>query len=115
MLYDLTELKKYSHGDLEFELDMIQTFIEEAGEYSITIRNLFQKNELSALAAYAHKFKSTADVFQMSELRALLDDIERKCKSLALHDDLLVSLNKLDQMSCQLVDMMNMEKVNYTA
>jgi HPt (histidine-containing phosphotransfer) domain-containing protein len=115
MLYDLSELRKFSRGDLEFELDMIQTFIDEAEEYSGKMRSLYQKNELSGVAAFAHKFKSTADVFLMKELRALLDEIENKSKSFKLSDDLQNLLNSLDQLSLKLIEMMNQEKVKYCA
>jgi HPt (histidine-containing phosphotransfer) domain-containing protein len=113
MLYDLSELKEYSRGDSEFELDMIQTFIDEAAEYKNSIQNSFHNNEISVVATWAHKFKSSVGVFGMIQLRALLDEIEKKCISQACYDDLNNLLGDLDRSVQDLISLMTLEKENY--
>lgn len=113
MEYDLSELRNFSRGDKDFELDMIQTFINECIEYSGLMNQYFNKNDFQGLGSMAHKFKSSASIFKMDRFLGILAEIETTCKSAGDLSGLPETMNNMQGMVVQLVESMNREMENY--
>ena len=115
MLYDLSELRVFSRGDAVFELDMIDTFLEEASEYGETMRKGYASGDYLSVGATAHRFKSSVNLFGMKPLHVILNDIELACKT--GHDASLMSrlMQQFDEMLGPLTQMMLAEKSRYVS
>lgn len=110
MMYDLSLLKTYSKGDADFELDMIQTFLEEAPVYSGEMATFLKARRIKEAGLLAHKFKSSVDIFGMSDLRLLLDDFEKNCSKNIPSEELML---KISLMVEELIVIMYDEKTRY--
>lgn len=93
MMYDLSLLKTYSKGDVDFELDMIQTFLDEAPVYSSEMATFLNEKKIKEAGLLAHKFKSSVDIFGMSDLRLLLDDLEKNCSKNIPSEELMFKIS----------------------
>jgi len=113
MEYDLSELRKFSRGDKDFELDMIQTFINECIEYSDLMNQHYNTNNYQGLGGVAHKFKSSVSIFKMERFLGVLAEIENTCKAAGDHPGLPESMNSMQVMVAQLLESMNREMENY--
>jgi HPt (histidine-containing phosphotransfer) domain-containing protein len=113
MNYDLSELRTFSRGDLAFELDMIETFLEEADEYSQIIREGFRQKDFPIVGSTAHRFKSSVNLFGMKPLNVILNDIELACKT--GQDETLLSrlVGEYNEMINPIIEMMDLEKAKY--
>lgn len=80
MLYDLTELRSYSNGDKEFELDMFQTFLDQTTEFMAQIDGFMDQNNMLEAGKVAHKFKSSVGIFGMESIRRNLELMESSCR-----------------------------------
>ena len=93
MMYDLSLLKTYSKGDADFELDMIQTFLDEAPAYRSEMAQFLKEKKIKEAGLLAHKFKSSVDIFGMSDLRLLLDSFEKNCSQNISSEELMVKIS----------------------
>lgn len=113
MNYDLSDLRKFSRGNYAFELDMIETFLLEADEYTLLIQEGFERNDLIKVGSIAHKFKSSVVIFGMMELHGILDDMEVACKTGNLEILKVQLLPQFEQGIASLTLGMKQEKNNY--
>jgi hypothetical protein len=113
MLYDLSELRLFSRGDATFELDMIETFLEEAADYGRIMREGYAAGDYAIVGATAHRFKSSVNVFGMKPLHVILNDMELASKT--GHDESLMArlMQQFEDMLGPLTRMMLSEKAKY--
>ena len=78
-MIDISVLRDFSGGDKEFELDIVQTYIDESGYYSSLLESNFNNGNLQEVARVAHKLKSSISVFGLAEFHQLLNKLEEKC------------------------------------
>lgn len=79
-MIDQTIFADFTGGDKEFELDLINTFIEESIEYSSLFASYYVEENLDALSKLAHKLKSSTDVFGLTQFRNMLFELEMGSK-----------------------------------
>ena len=85
-MIDISILHDFSRGDKAFELDVIQTYIDESDEFaSLLETNLIQGN-VSEIGRIAHKLKSSISVFGFKEFHQLLNKLEDYCNQQSPHE-----------------------------
>jgi HPt (histidine-containing phosphotransfer) domain-containing protein len=79
---NLSYLESMSMGSQEMINEMIQIFIDQIPEFTNGLKEHLENKDYSALAALAHKAKSSVAVMGMDELAATLKDLELRAKAL---------------------------------
>jgi len=77
---DLTYLESMSMGSQEMINEMIDIFIDQIPEFTEGLKEYLMNKDYAALAALAHKAKSSVAVMGMDELTNVLKDLELKAK-----------------------------------
>ncbi len=75
-LFDLSYLNEISRGDLDFLKKMLELFISQVPENMVLLNEAFEKNDMLALKAIAHKTKSSIDTLMISSLQNVVKEIE---------------------------------------
>ncbi len=92
---DRDRLSELSRGDRQFELELLQTFMEDAPTYIEEARNALEAGELTELARRAHQLKgasSTVAIREMPEVAKQLEiEAETNCP-----DDARRSIEQLE-------------------
>lgn len=76
-LYNLSEVRAFSHGNAEFVDKMIRLFIEDTPVQVNKMKSRYHDKDLEAMGALAHKIKPSLDTFGVSSLREPIRAIER--------------------------------------
>ncbi|WP_320054666.1 Hpt domain-containing protein [uncultured Acetobacteroides sp.] len=79
MLYDLSDLHRYSKGDSGFEGDLLQAFLDQASAFISQVNGLTACSRLAEVGRAAHKFRSSISFFGMEAIRAELELLEGCC------------------------------------
>ena len=77
---DLEYLESMSMGSNEMIVEMIDLFVAQSDEMIDDINQHFQNDDFENLKKTLHKLKSSANLFQISELVDIIIDFESKNK-----------------------------------
>ncbi|NVO02295.1 MAG: Hpt domain-containing protein [Bacteroidetes bacterium] len=88
---DLQYLKELSSGNREFEIEMIDMYLEQTPEIVSEIGEAFQSNDLKKVKSLSHKLKSSVIIFGAKLLHEKLAEIEE----LAADDNNLAEISGL--------------------
>ena len=77
---DLDRLGELARGDLEFELDLLQTFMEDAPSYLLEIQEAIAAGDLESSAKKAHQLKGASSVVAIKTIPDLAIQMEMKAK-----------------------------------
>ena len=78
---DLTYLQELSGGDIEFELEMLQTYEEEVPEHIERIREYLDRASWISLSEEFHSLKSKLSIMGFRNLYKKADILEEQCKN----------------------------------
>lgn len=104
MLYNLDELKKYSGGDTEFEIEILRTFLDEAPQFLTQLKSMLQSYKYPEARKLAHKYKSTIGILCMHELFKLIDTIEN-----GVEKEIQNALPQIELLTNELTSQINLE------
>jgi HPt (histidine-containing phosphotransfer) domain-containing protein len=79
--YNLNHLRDLLDGDEEALRNMIRVFASSSPDILAELNRHFQTENWESLANTAHKLKSSIDLFDISELRASIREIESLAKA----------------------------------
>ncbi|MDY6804095.1 MAG: PAS domain S-box protein [Cyanobacteriota bacterium] len=94
---DLNRLHELSRGDTEFELEMLETFLEDAPSYIEDAKKALASNDYAAIHARAHQLKgasSMVGIRKMPEVAARLDALAKENRTEGAQE-LLAELERL--------------------
>ena len=78
--YDLSFLNQMMNNDKNEINKMIKIFLDTAPEILMKMNEGLDKNNLTDVHQYAHKLKSSIDIFRIYELTDVIRDIEKNSK-----------------------------------
>jgi PAS domain S-box-containing protein len=73
---DRDRLSELSRGDRQFELELLQTFMEDAPTYIEEARNALESGELTELARRAHQLKGASSTVAIREMPEVAKQLE---------------------------------------
>jgi HPt (histidine-containing phosphotransfer) domain-containing protein len=111
MLYDLTELRSYSNGDKDFELDMFQTFLDQTSEFLTQLDGFMLHNNTLEVGKVAHKFKSSVGIFGMESIRKNLELLENACRIHAERESVEAIYETVKEQVLQVIPQIEAEKL----
>jgi PAS domain S-box-containing protein len=103
---DLSRLQELSRGDTEFELEMLETFLEDAPSYIEEAKKALASKDFTALHARAHQLKgasSMVGIRKMPQVAARLDVLAKENRTDGA-EELLVELERLLEVVIEFVD-----------
>ena len=106
VLVDLEHLEQISHGDAEFERELLEIFVEDASTYINEIEVALQASDIKSVARTAHKLKgasATVTVHKMLEV-ALQLEIQAKENCLDGATELVARLKAILGQVRELID-----------
>jgi HPt (histidine-containing phosphotransfer) domain-containing protein len=77
---DLAYLKSMSSGNTELIKEMIEIFKQQIPEFVADFQKALDKDDRKAIAAIAHKAKSSVSIMGIARMAAVLKDMENKAK-----------------------------------
>ncbi|MBZ8182178.1 response regulator [Oscillatoria salina] len=110
---ELARLRELSRGDLEFELEMLQAFVEDAPVYLEQIRQAISTGDLNSLALTAHQLKGAAMTVAIYELPERAKQLENLAVNNCLEKarELLAECERIvDEVHNFLADLVQTEK-----
>jgi len=78
--YDLSFLNQMMSDDKKEVNRMIQIFLESTPEILSKLNQGLNKNNMADVHQYAHKLKSSIDIFRISELTDIIREVEKNSK-----------------------------------
>ncbi|HAX80259.1 MAG TPA: hypothetical protein DCY88_31595 [Cyanobacteria bacterium UBA11372] len=77
---DLERLQEVTRGDTEFQLDLLQTFMEDAPTYLAQMKLARQNNDCDALARHAHQLKGGSAMVAIRTMPELAQELETQAQ-----------------------------------
>ena len=77
---DFERLEEITRGDTEFQLDLLQTFMEDAPTYLSQIQLALQANDSAALARHAHQLKGGSAMVAIRTMPDLAGQLETQAQ-----------------------------------
>lgn len=75
-VYSLDNINELSGGDGAFISEMIHMFISHSNGFNEDVKNALAEQDIASLKSKAHKYKTSAQLFQIMDLHALLLKLE---------------------------------------
>jgi histidine phosphotransfer protein HptB len=82
---DLEYLQQLSDGDLEFEQELLQVYIEDGGQHLQAAKTAIADRDQANLAREAHHLKGASGNVGAIEMQSLAQQLEEKGKILDWH------------------------------
>jgi signal transduction histidine kinase/CheY-like chemotaxis protein len=76
--FSLEQLMRYTRGDAEYTLLMLDTFIENGNELLQKIENAYQENDYAAIAEATHRLLPSVEQMGLEKAASLLRKIDRR-------------------------------------
>lgn len=109
-LFNFERLDSYVGNDKEVKEKLIEIFLKTAPEILKTINDSFKKNDFKTMSFYAHKFKSSIDIFNINDLKSDIRDLEKFGKEEIKLDEIPALLEKLNRIIPLVVEQIRLEK-----
>jgi HPt (histidine-containing phosphotransfer) domain-containing protein len=111
-IYSLENIIDLTGGDGTFISEMIHMFISQAGSFKHDASTALADNDIVLLKHKAHKFKTSAQLFQVMQLHALLVKLEA-CNDLSMKEEIAEILKEIGKLSDASVKQLKEELKNY--
>lgn len=101
---NIAELKKYLNCDNDFLESIVKKFIEESRAITATINEAAAQEKWDIIRSNAHKMLSSVKIFEIQELIAVLDRLEKESGIADKREELkseIIKLNSLVEKSIQ--------------
>lgn len=108
-LFNFERLDSYVGNDDEVKKKLIEIFLKTAPEILKTINDSFKKNDLKTMSFYAHKFKSSIDIFNINDLKSDIRDLEKFGNEEIKLDEIPALLEKLNKIIPKAVEQIRLE------
>ena len=79
--YSLKQIEQLSAGNNDFFDNMIQVFLQETPLQIKQMQELLKDNDYYKVGRLAHKMKPTIDMFEMTDLKTLIRELESESKN----------------------------------
>ena len=109
----LDELRKLSKNDLEFERDVIKTFVSELLNDAERANACVAKQDWEGLNIVAHKMKPTLHIIEINELLSTILKIEEYSKWKTSLDEMPKLINDLNRIAGRAAEELNMQLKKY--
>jgi HPt (histidine-containing phosphotransfer) domain-containing protein len=111
-IYNIENLIELSGGDSTFICEMIHMFISHSEAFMKDMNDAMIAGDIDALKRKAHKYKTSAQLFQIIDLHALLAKLESFADFSKKQemDDVLKNINKISTVA---VKQLKAELKNY--
>ena len=83
---DLERLEEITRGDTEFQLDLLQTFMEDAPTYLAQIKLALENKDCVALARHAHQLKGGSAMVAIRNMPELAQQLETQAQENCLEN-----------------------------
>lgn len=99
---NLEQLHQISEGDIEFEIEVLQVYVEDISQRLIKIRTELVSNRWSQIMGEAHHLKgasSNVGAFQVQTLALQLEELHQSQdskKALELIDEMFLKLKEVE-------------------
>jgi histidine phosphotransfer protein HptB len=93
---NLEHLHQLSEGDTDFELELLQVFVEDTQSHLDAVRSAIATNDYLTLEREAHQIKGASGNVGAEMMQALARELERQAQTQELIDP-SDSLSKLEQ------------------
>ena len=81
LIPDLTYLQELSGGDIEFEIEMLETYEEEVPQHINRIEEYLEKVSWISLSEEFHSLKSKLSILGFKHIYQMADVLEEQCKN----------------------------------
>ena len=95
---NIQELKNYLNCDDAFLISLMQKFIDEVIEITITIKTAANDKDWSTVKINAHKMLSSVRIFEMQEIIAVLEKLEIEAEGKKNADLIKKDIEKLSNL-----------------
>ena len=95
--YDLSFLNQMMSNDKKEVTRMIKIFLETAPEILSKLNQGLSNNDMTDVHQYAHKLKSSIDIFKITELTDVIREIEKNSKENNNLNDIPSHIEKVNQ------------------
>lgn len=79
-LYDLTIVKEFVGEDMDQILELIMIFLEDVPEMMNKLQEAYENNDFDQIKFYAHKLKSSIDLFKIKEIQEEIRSLETNAR-----------------------------------
>lgn len=111
-IFSLENLVDLTGGDSDFISEMIHMYISHAEVFVDEIRNAIDEGDIELMKSKAHKFKTSAQLFQIINLHDLLAKLE-KFRDIDNKNELNDLLLKIENLTSVAVKQLKTELGNY--
>ncbi|MBK4732272.1 Hpt domain-containing protein [Oxynema sp. CENA135] len=87
-MFDFERLEEISGGDLEFQREILEAFLEDSRETLVRVRQSWQTQDAGAIADGAHQIKGSSSNVGASSIQKIALELERQAKQGNLSDTL---------------------------
>jgi len=108
-LYDISGLNSISGGDKAFIKKMLLMFCEITPSMVSEMIEAYEQNNMASMAAIAHKIIPSIDSLRITQLQPVVRSIEMYGKEGLNHPDIPQLLQKLKELSNQVVDLIKLQ------
>lgn len=107
MSVELSYLKEMSGGNKELAKEMIDIFITQVKEFSISLQEHYESKDYEKLGKLAHKAKSSISIMGLEDLAKDLKRLELMAKEGKQVDEYPAILEKFNVQTSQAIDELN--------
>jgi|AntAceMinimDraft_17_1070374.scaffolds.fasta_scaffold00905_2 hypothetical protein len=107
--YNFEKLDTYVGGNKEVKIKLIEIFHRTAPELLKSINDSYQKNDLKNMSFFAHKLKSSIDIFNINDLKTDIRNLEKFGKEEINLDKIPALLEKLNKIIPKVVEQISSE------
>ncbi len=106
---NLEVLEKYTGGDTDLTVQLIRIFLRQIPEALHRLTTLVPMKDWKEVHATAHKIKSSISVFELSELRKIVTNIEEYARDRRRTEEIPVLLQRFTALANQSIDVLESE------
>jgi histidine phosphotransfer protein HptB len=99
---NLEQLNQISEGDIEFEIEVLQVYVEDVSQRIETIRDAITQNDWSKIMGEAHHLKGSSANVGAGQVQTLAEQLEKldqsqdQAKALELLNDMFAKIQAVE-------------------
>ncbi len=109
--YNLEGIRRFVGGDEKAVSDMVKVFLESIPDTLHRFNEVYQKQDYSGLAFYAHKIKASIDILNIEELKNDIRLIEHNAKGAKNLEEIPELKEKVNQILTEVIKELRNEKL----
>ena len=107
--FNFERLDAYVGGNEEVKDRLVGIFLRTAPDILKSINDSYKNNDLRTMSFFAHKFKSSIDIFNIEDLKTDIRNLEKFGKEKINLDKIPSLLEKLNQIIPKVIEQINSE------